>query len=101
MQTTNNLCNRCGIWFHGKNNGQLQRCPNCNSRDSHRITALKNHEKRRDDVFEKIIERMRAEHLRWPALRFCQIIGNVSEGDIYYLSDNDILAALEKAHMVN
>jgi len=95
MQTTNNLCNKCGTLFHGKDDGQLPVCPNCSSRDSRQTTALEDHEKRRDSIFEKVIEKMRVAHLRWPSLRFCQIIGNASVGDNYYLSDDDLLIALE------
>ena len=43
------------------------------------------------DDFEKIIERLRAAHLRWPSLRFLQLICNIARYDQYYIEDVDFL----------
>ena len=51
-----------------------------------------------DDTFEQIIERMRAAHLRWPSLRFNQIIGNVVYSDNYWIKDDAFLKDLTE-HM--
>ena len=44
-----------------------------------------------DETFEEIIERMRAAKLRWPSIRFCQIIGNVEASDSYWIEDDKFL----------
>jgi hypothetical protein len=46
------------------------------------------------DEFEEIIERIRAAHLRWPSLRLCQLICNVS-GELYYISDAEFLKSIQ------
>ncbi len=47
------------------------------------------------DDFEAILGKMEEIHNQLPALRFCQVIGNVSGEGSYYLPDNELLSALE------
>ena len=47
------------------------------------------------DDFEAIMMKMEEIHNQLPALRFCQVIGNVSGEGSYYLPDNELLTALE------
>lgn len=42
-----------------------------------------------EDDFEKIIERLRAAHLRFPTLRFLQLIWNVCPYDTFYVENKD------------
>ncbi len=48
------------------------------------------------DDFETVMMKMEEIHNRWPSLRFCQVIGNVIRGDGYYMSDDDLITALDK-----
>ena len=47
------------------------------------------------DDFETVMMKMEEIHNQFPALRFCQVIGNVMGEGSYYLPDNELLSALE------
>ena len=47
------------------------------------------------DDFEAVMMKLEEIHNQFPALRFCQVIGNASGENNYYLSDDDLLTALE------
>ncbi len=47
------------------------------------------------DDFEAVMMKMEEIHNQFPALRFCQVIGNASGDHTYYLHDDDLLTALE------
>ena len=47
------------------------------------------------DDFEAVMMKMEEIHSQFPALRFCQVIGNASGEQNYYLFDDDLLTALE------
>ncbi len=47
------------------------------------------------DDFEAVMTKMGEIHNQFPALRFCQMIGNASGDHTYYLHDDDLLTALE------
>ncbi len=50
------------------------------------------------DDFEAVMMKMEEIHSQFPALRFCQVIENALDGietDNFYLSDDDLLLALE------
>ena len=49
------------------------------------------------DDFETILMKMADIHNRYESLRFCQVLGNILGTDShYYLSDDFVLAAIEK-----
>ncbi len=47
------------------------------------------------DDFEAVMMKMEEIHNQFPALRFCEVIGNASGEQNYYLPDDDLLTALE------
>ena len=47
------------------------------------------------DDFEAVMMKMEEIHNQFPALRFCEVIGNASGEQNYYLSDDHLLTALE------
>jgi rRNA maturation endonuclease Nob1 len=47
---TSYKCNSCQNVFQAADDGQLHRCPNCNSRDNRHTTAIEDMHSRRDSI---------------------------------------------------
>lgn len=48
MRYNNNVCQKCGGLFKGKDNGQSPQCPNCKSRLTRLTTAIEDYKLRQE-----------------------------------------------------
>lgn len=82
---SNFICKDCGNLFQAKDDGQLGRCPKCNSRNSRHSTAMEDHRLRKDKMKESkedkksydIQDQINAEYTLEPLK--CRACGKVGE----------------------